>query len=123
MARRVLAGGRVFDGTGSAIADADVAIADGKTADVRIGLGGDEHVDVSGLTVLPGVFDCHGGVMVSGINMANRLHRPFSYQFFQPARTLAATLDCGITTVRDAGGADLGGQRAVEDCLMDGPRM
>jgi imidazolonepropionase-like amidohydrolase len=123
MARTVLSGGRVFDGTGSAIADADVLIADGKIVDVGIGLDGDEQVDVGGLTVLPGFFDCHVHVMVSGIDLLRRLQRPFSYQFFLAARNLAATLDCGITTVRDAGGADLGVQRAVDDGLIDGPRM
>jgi imidazolonepropionase-like amidohydrolase len=123
MARTVLSGGRVFDGTGSAIADADVVISDGKIIDVGIGLEGDEQVDIRGLTVLPGFFDCHVHVMVSGIDLVRRLQRPFSYQFFQAARNLAATLDCGITSVRDAGGADLGVQRAVEDGLIDGPRM
>ena len=123
VARTVLSGGRVFDGTGSAIADADVVISDGKIVDVGIGLDGDEQVDVSGLTVLPGFIDCHVHVMVSGIDLVRRLQRPFSYQFFQAAANLAATLDCGITTVRDAGGADLGVQRAVADGLVDGPRM
>jgi imidazolonepropionase-like amidohydrolase len=61
--------------------------------------------------------------MVSGVDLVRRLQRPFSYQFFEAARNLAATLDCGITTVRDAGGADLGVQRAVNDGLIDGPRM
>lgn len=123
MTRTVLSGGRLFDGTGSAIADADVAIADGMIANVGPGLDGDEQVDISGLTVLPGLFDCHVHVMVSGIDLARRMARPFSYQFFEAAANLATTLDCGITTVRDAGGADLGVQRAVEDGLIDGPRM
>ncbi len=123
MGRTVLSGGRVFDGTGSAIADADVVICDGLIADVGIGLDGDEQIDVSGLTLLPGLFDCHVHVMVSGIDLVRRLQRPFSYPFFQAARNLAATLDCGITMVRDAGGADLGVQRAVEDGLIDGPRL
>lgn len=123
MTRTVLRGGRVFDGTGSPVADADVAMAGGRIVDVGIGLDGDEQVDVSGLTLLPGLIDCHVHVMVSGIDLVRRLQRPFSYQFFQAARNLAATLDCGITTVRDAGGADLGVQRAVEDGLIDGPRM
>jgi imidazolonepropionase-like amidohydrolase len=123
MARTVLSGGRVFDGTGSAITDADVVIADGTIADVGSGLDGDDQVDISGLTVLPGFFDCHVHVMLSGIDLARRLQWPFSYQFFEAAANLAATLDCGITTVRDAGGADLGVQRAVEDGLIDGPRM
>jgi imidazolonepropionase-like amidohydrolase len=123
MTRTILSGGRVFDGTGSPIAAADVVIQEGRIADVGIGLDGDEQVDASGLTLLPGFFDCHVHVMVSGIDLLRRLQRPFSYQFFQAARNLAATLDCGITTVRDAGGADLGVQRAVEDGLIDGPRM
>ncbi len=123
MARTVLSGGRVFDGTGSPIAAADVVIEEGRIVDVGIGLDGDEHIDVSGRTLLPGFFDCHVHVMVSGIDLLRRLQRPFSYQFFQAARNLEATLDCGITTVRDAGGADLGVQRALEDGLIDGPRM
>lgn len=123
MTRTLLRGGRVFDGTGSPIADADVVMSDGRIVDVGIGLDGDEQVDVSGLTVLPGFFDCHVHVMISGIDLLRRLQRPFSYQFFEAARNLAATLDCGITTVRDAGGADLGVQRAVEDGLIEGPRM
>jgi imidazolonepropionase-like amidohydrolase len=32
-------------------------------------------------------------------------------------------MDCGITTVRDAGGADLGVKQAVEDGLVSGPRL
>jgi imidazolonepropionase-like amidohydrolase len=123
MTRTVLSGGQVFDGTGSPIADADVVVSAGQILDVGIGLDGDEQVDVSGRTLLPGFFDCHVHVMFSGVDLVQRLQRPFSYQFFQAARNLAATLDCGITTVRDAGGADLGVQRAVEDGLIDGPRM
>ncbi|HEY3906700.1 MAG TPA: amidohydrolase family protein [Streptosporangiaceae bacterium] len=123
MTRTVLSGGRVFDGTGSPIADADVVISEGKIVDVGPGLDGDEQVDVSGLTILPGFFDCHVHVMASGIDLVRRLQRPFSYQFFQAAKNLEATLDCGITTIRDAGGADLGVQRAVEDGLIDGPRL
>ena len=123
MTRTVLRGGRVFDGTGSPVADADVVISAGQIIDVGIGLDADEQVDVAGLTLLPGFFDCHVHVMFSGIDLVRRLQRPFSYQFFEAARNLAATLDCGITSVRDAGGADLGVQRAVDDGLVDGPRM
>jgi imidazolonepropionase-like amidohydrolase len=123
MTRTVLRGGRIFDGSGSPIADGDLAIEDGQIVEVGVGLDGDEQADVSGCTLLPGLFDCHVHVTSSGVDFLRRLQRPFSYQFYEAARNLAATLDCGITTVRDAGGADLGIQRAVEDGLIDGPRL
>lgn len=55
--------------------------------------------------------------------MMKRLTNPFSYQFYQAGANLKATLDLGITTIRDASGADLGVQQAVEDGLIAGPRM
>jgi len=121
--RTVLRGGSIFEGTGAAPAAGDLLISDGRILDSGTGLDGDEVVDVSGLTLLPGLFDCHVHVTSSGVDLLRRLQRPFSYQFYEAARNLAATLDCGITTVRDAGGADLGIQRAVDDGLADGPRM
>ena len=123
MTRTVLRGGSIFEGTGAAPAVGDLLICDGRILDSGTGLDGDVVVDVSGLTLLPGLFDCHVHVTSSGVDLLRRLQRPFSYQFYEAARNLAATLDCGITTVRDAGGADLGIQRAVDDGLADGPRM
>lgn len=123
MSRTVLRGGRVFDGSGSPATAADVVIQAGRILDVGAGLDGDEQADVSGLTLLPGLFDCHVHVMSSGVDLLRRLLRPFSYQFFEAAQNLRATLDCGITTVRDAGGADLGVKRAVDDGLIEGPRL
>jgi imidazolonepropionase-like amidohydrolase len=51
------------------------------------------------------------------------MHRPFTYGFFKIPATLRTILGLGITTVRDASGADLGVKRAVEDCVLVGPRM
>ncbi len=77
------------------------SIADGTIADVGTGLDGDEQVDITGLTVLPGFFDCHVHVMASGIDLARRLQRPFSYQFYEAAATsrppwTAASRPCGM---------------------------
>ena len=68
--------------------------------------------------VLPGLFDCHTHVVVSSIDTMRLIQTPFSYRFFQAAANLEATLRIGITTVRDAGGADLGVKQAVEDGLV-----
>jgi imidazolonepropionase-like amidohydrolase len=123
MTRVLFTGGRVLDGTGTNVADADVVVEDGRIVEVGPGLDGDESVDVSGRTILPGLFDCHTHVVVSSIDTMRLLQTPFSYRFFQAAHNLEATLRIGITTVRDAGGADLGVKQAVDDGLVAGPRM
>jgi imidazolonepropionase-like amidohydrolase len=61
--------------------------------------------------------------VVSSIDTMRLLQTPFSYRFFQAAHNLEATLRIGITSVRDAGGADLGVKQAVDDGLVAGPRM
>lgn len=121
--RTVFYGGRVFDGSGADPAPGDIVVSDGRVVDVGVGLDGDKGVDCAGRTVLPGLFDCHVHLTMTGIDTIRRLTRPFSYQFFEAARNLEATLATGITTVRDAAGADLGIQQAVEDGLIAGPRM
>jgi imidazolonepropionase-like amidohydrolase len=121
--RILLQGGQVFDGTGSAPATADVVIADGRIIDVGIGLDGDRAVDVTGRTVLPGFFDCHVHVTSAGVDVMSRINQPFSYEYFQAVAHLDATLATGVTTVRDAGGADAGLQQALRDGLIRGPRM
>src|SRR6266700_4188486 len=123
MTRTLFKGGRVFDGTGAPLAEADVVVEAGRILEVGAGLDGDEAVDASGCAVLPGMFDCHVHVVVSTIDLLVDLQQPFSYQFFAAARNLERTLDRGITTVRDAGGADLGVRQAVDDGLVSGPRL
>ncbi len=123
MTRILFAGGRVFDGTGADPERADVLVEDGRVLDVGTGLDGDEVVDCQGATLLPGLFDCHVHVTVSDIGLLPRVQQPFSYQFYAAARNLARTLELGITTVRDAGGADLGIKQAVADRLISGPRL
>jgi imidazolonepropionase-like amidohydrolase len=80
-------------------------------------------VDLAGKSLLPGLFDCHTHVTYSTIDTMRRIQTPFSYRFYQAIHNLEATLRIGITTVRDAGGADLGVKEAVADGLIRGPRM
>ena len=123
MSRMVFRGGRVFDGTGSDPAPADVVVEDGRVVDVGSGLDGDESTDLAGRTILPGLFDCHTHVTISHVDLWRVAQQPFSYMFYEAARNLAATLRIGITSIRDAGGADLGIRQAVDDGLIAGPRM
>lgn len=123
MTRTVFRGGRVFDGSGADPATADIVVEAGRIVDVGSGLDADEAVDAADRTILPGLFDCHIHAVISHVDMWKSVQQPFSYQFYEAQRNLAATLRIGITTVRDAGGADLGIKQAVDDGLIAGPRM
>jgi imidazolonepropionase-like amidohydrolase len=95
----------VFDGSGSEPSVADVVMEHGRIVDVGPGLDGDEAVDCSGQAVLPGFIDCHVHFLVNGqLDPMYSVRRPFSLTFYEAAENMRATLDAGITTVREAGG-------------------
>jgi imidazolonepropionase-like amidohydrolase len=105
-------------------AEADVVVEDGRILEVGPGLDGDEAVDVGGRYLLPGLFDCHTHVTICQRQTCSACSQtPFSYRFFETVQNLAATLRVGITTVRDAAGADAGVKQAVADGLVPGPRL
>lgn len=122
--RLVLAGGLVFDGSGTDPYRADVGIENGRIVEIGSGLEGAVVVDVAGRTVLPGFIDCHTHVAFSTLRglEENAALSP-SYLAFEAIASLRATLDAGITTVRDGAGADAGYRSAIEDGLVPGPRL
>jgi len=123
MTRTVFTGGKVFDGTGAEIAMGDVVVEDGRVVEVGPGLDGDKGIDVTGKTLLPGLFDCHVHALMSHLDLMRNIQTPFSYKYFAARQNLETILRLGITTVRDAGGSDLGVKQAVQDGLVNGPRM
>ena len=60
---------------------------------------------------------------MTDINSLRRQQTPFSLNFYEAIENMRVTLATGITTVRDAAGADLGMKTAVEQGLVPGPRM
>jgi imidazolonepropionase-like amidohydrolase len=115
----------VFDGTGAPLAEADVVIEGGRVVEVGAGLDADEAMDCTGKALLPGLFDCHVHLAYDhdDLDEAAALYRPFSYGFYRTPGILRTTIGLGITTVRDASGADAGLRQAVDDGLLVGPRM
>lgn len=80
-------------------------------------------VDGRGLFALPGLIDCHVHVTsLSADEWADSGHRA-SYVAAHAVRTLGATVRRGFTTVRDAGGADAGLTRALDEGVLTGPRL
>jgi imidazolonepropionase-like amidohydrolase len=123
MTRTLFSGGRVFDAASGEVRDADLVIDDSRIVDVGPGLDGDHSVDTTGRTLLPGLFDCHTHVAFTHIDTMQAIQTPFSLRFYEAEMNLGKTLDLGITTIRDAGGADLGMKEAVERGIIRGPRM
>jgi imidazolonepropionase-like amidohydrolase len=123
MTRTVFSGGILYDGTSADPAPGDVVVEAGRILDVGSGLDGDEVVDCTGHWVSPGFFDTHVHVMFNQPDFMRLLQTPFSLPFFEAVTYLRRTLDAGITSVRDAGGADLGVKVAVDTGVVAGPRM
>jgi imidazolonepropionase-like amidohydrolase len=121
----LLAGATVIDGTGKDPLATTVHVEDDRIS----GLGGPDGspervLDLTGLTVLPGLIDAHVHVGFSSdvraslsgeLSVAERAADIF--------RNLNETLQAGFTTVRDTGGIDLGVVRTVERGLAPGPRI
>lgn len=104
----------------------DVLIADGRVAQVGQGIAPDdcEVVDLGGNTLLPGLVDLHVHLMTTGAgNVTKRIYDPFALPYYESIQTMRATLAAGITSVRDAGGTELGTKIAVDRGIVEGPRM
>ena len=82
-----------------------------------------ERIDAGGGAILPGLIDTHVHIMFEISDLRERVLTPFSFQFYKSTEYLRSTVNAGITTVRDAGGADLGMKQAVEKGVIVGPRM
>ncbi len=127
----VLKNARLIDGTGAApVTGATIVIDGNRIADVTTRNTGDfpagaEIIDATGMTVLPGLIDCHDHMANHKYDLAHRwrLDEPQSTRHLRTAAVLKQTLAAGYTTIRDAAGLDVGFKRAIEERLIDGPRL
>ncbi|MEQ6961416.1 amidohydrolase family protein [Staphylococcus arlettae] len=116
----------LIDGTGNAIQqNVDVIIQDHRFKSIGQNLNHANHEIIDGTDkyLLPGMIDSHVHIMEEMRPLADKLATPFSYTFYRAIDHLKRTVDCGITTVRDALGADQGIKEAVQNGLILGPRM
>lgn len=121
--------GTLIDGTGGAPRPDGAILIEGDRI-VAVGTRGQltprpdaARIDARGGWILPGLIDTHVHVMLEGLDIPKMLTTPFSYNFYKAIAHMRRTIDAGITTVRDAGGADLGIKQAQADGLIVGPRL
>jgi imidazolonepropionase-like amidohydrolase len=80
-------------------------------------------IDAKGGSILPGLIDCHVHFMLEYPDIMRGLTTQPSLRLLQSIPRMRATLEAGITTVRDAGGTPAGVKIAVERGIIAGPRM
>lgn len=131
MAYVLVENGTLIDGNGGElIQNAAVLIKDnviqsvGAKNSIEIPAGGDvTTVDAQGGYILPGMIDTHVHLTFELGSLDEKVTTPFSLGFYRTINYMKKTINAGITTVRDAGGADAGLKQAVNSGLVLGPRM
>jgi imidazolonepropionase-like amidohydrolase len=122
----VLSNARIWDGVADDyVAEGCVVCVDGKIVEIggSAPASADRVVDLAGRALLPGFIDAHFHAYASEVNIPYLETLPLTYLAHHATRLLSDALDRGFTTVRDAGGADWGLWRALEDGLLRGPRL
>lgn len=84
-----------------------------------------EKIDAAGLTILPGLIDCHVHLtsLGEGLDFARELTTPPTLELMRAVRAARRTLEAGFTAVRDASGSPAGIRMAIDSGYFPGPRM
>lgn len=129
---------RVWDGVADAARSGvvvhvrgDRIVAIGAAGEVRAGEGA-RVVDLPGLTLIPGMIEAHGHVLLHPYSEASWedqvLRESASLRVARAVNHLRSTVMAGFTTLRDlgtegAGYADVGLRQAIEQGIIPGPRL
>ncbi len=128
---KAIAGATLIDGTGAPPRENSVVLVEGPTI-TAVGKVGQlpipdaaELIDANGLTLLPGLIDCHDHLAQFDYSILGRmgLSDPPASNSIAVAGTLKQTLETGYTTVRDAAGMGVGYKHAVDSGIIPGPNL
>ncbi len=80
-------------------------------------------IDAMGGSILPGLIDTHVHFTLEYPDILRGLLTPPALRLLQAIPRMRATLEAGVTSVRDAAGSPAGLKMAVERGIIAGPRM
>ena len=129
---KIITGATLIDGTGSPpLVDSAVLVNEngrfeevGHRQQVSVPPNAEE-IDATGMTLLPGLIDCHDHLSSFTYDLMGRWEfaEPRSLRYLRIAKVMEDTLLTGYTTIRDCGWLDVGFKLAVEQGLIAGPRL
>ncbi len=129
--RLVLSGATLIDGAGGPPVTGRAVVVEGDrvvdvVGDARAPAG--RVVRLEGLTLLPGLINCHVHLCLGGEADPVRplVDDPLALTTLKAALRARRTVAAGVTTVRDLGGKDyleLSVKRAIDEGLIPGPRV
>ena len=128
---KALLGADMIDGTGGPVLKDSAVLIDGERI-TEVGPRaavtlppGTEEINLSGLTLLPGLIDTHDHLAHKNYSLDSRweIEEPASLHHLKTARAIEESLAAGYTCIRDAGGLDAGFKFAVDQGLLNGPRL
>ena len=120
--RLVLRNGSVLDAGSGGVHRADVVLEGDRIVGVGTGLDGDDAIDCDGGLLVPGFIDCHTHLCIAHTRI-DPFGLPRSVRPLSAVPVLRTLLSLGVTTVRDAWGADAGVRMAVEKGWIEGPQV
>ncbi|HEX2347564.1 MAG TPA: amidohydrolase family protein [Ktedonobacterales bacterium] len=126
----IIRGARIITGEdsepierGALVFEGERIVAVGRESEVEAPRGA-HSIDADGMTLMPGLIDCHVHLNGRwGYNLLDALQTSPSLGLLYSVPNARATLEAGVTTVRDAGGTPAGVRQAIERGLFPGPRM
>jgi len=128
--KQIIRVGKLIDGTGAIPkANMELVIEGNRIVDVKPSNVLTHEVENAkvynypDLVAMPGIIDCHDHLAHLGLDLNQRMNTPPSLAVLQAGKWVTQTLMNGITSVRDAGGLDLGVKMAVEQGIIPGPRL
>lgn len=116
----------VWDGTDDKLKKADVLIENNLIKEVKSGItapAGATVIDGSGRTLMPGLIDAHWHTLLSSVTLQEASSEQADYLHARAIVGAEKTLLRGFTTVRDVGGPVFGIKKAIDEGLIEGPRI